>query len=62
MESITANWTLEDGVNNSVWYCGAEGEELTLSPAEVRIDMALGTSKAVFCFFTKWMQETGITT
>lgn len=27
----------------------------------VRIDKALGTSKAVFCFFTLWMQATGIT-
>lgn len=28
----------------------------------VRIDKALGTSKAVFCFFTLLMQETGTTT
>ena len=39
-----------------------EAEKLTLSPSVVRIDKALGTSKAVFCFFTMWMQETGITT
>lgn len=38
------------------------GEKLTLSPSVVRIDKALGTSRAVFCFFTMWMQETGITT
>lgn len=34
----------------------------TLSPSVVRIDKAFGTSKAVFCFFTIWMLETGITT
>ena len=38
-----------------------KGEKPTFSPSVVRMDKALGTSKAVFCFFTMWMQETGIT-
>lgn len=36
--------------------------KLTLSPFEVRTDKALGTSRAVFCFFTMWMKQSGMTT
>lgn len=36
--------------------------KLTLSPFEVRTDKALGTSRAVFCFFTMWMKPSGMTT
>lgn len=36
--------------------------KLTLSPLEVRRDKALGTSSAVFCFFTMRIKHSGITT
>lgn len=46
----------------SIKICNDGSQRLTFSPSVVRTDKALGTSKAVFCFFTLWMQETGITT